>query len=90
MSKAMLRAERKLRLRCRLQVHTMPMGNQMLVFNPTIAASPDGAHMVAENVVDAHTIPGISMESIIQQAPAAMQVRAAEALSAGGHRMMTM
>jgi len=52
------------------------MGNQMLVFNPSIAASPDGSHMVAENVVDAHTLPGISMESIIQQAPAAMQVRA--------------
>lgn len=65
---------RELRLRCRLQVLTMPMGNQMPVFNPQIAASPDGSHMVAENVVDAHTIPGIGMESVIQQVSSAMQV----------------
>ena len=65
---------KKLHFQCNLQVLAVPVGNQMLVFNQQIAASPDGSHLVAENVVDAQTIPGMQMESIIQQVSPAMHM----------------
>lgn len=67
---------RKLRLRCRLMVQTMPMGNSMPIFNPLAKIAAQPAHAPEETtaaaVVDAHTLPDIQIESVIQQITSAM------------------
>lgn len=63
----------------KLRFLTMPTGNSMPVFSQspsgTISAPADiGTHNIGSSVVDAHSIPGIKMESVVQQVSHAIPI----------------